>query len=88
MIVYPVILWGAGFGGYLMASERRWRNMPELPEVEMARRYLQATALHQTIRAAEVKDERILARVSATELRRPWSGSSFTVPCGTARGSF
>lgn len=23
MIVYPVILWGAGFGGYLMASERR-----------------------------------------------------------------
>jgi len=23
MIVYPMILWGAGFGGYLMASERR-----------------------------------------------------------------
>jgi hypothetical membrane protein len=23
MIVYPVILWAAGFGGYLMASERR-----------------------------------------------------------------
>ncbi len=23
MIVYPVILWGASFGGYLMASERR-----------------------------------------------------------------
>ncbi|HUS75618.1 MAG TPA: hypothetical protein VMY43_06375 [Methanothrix sp.] len=23
MIVYPVILWAVGFGGYLMASERR-----------------------------------------------------------------
>ena len=23
MIAYPVILWGAGFGGYLMASQRR-----------------------------------------------------------------
>jgi len=23
MIAYPVILWGVGFGGYLMASERR-----------------------------------------------------------------
>lgn len=22
MVVYPVILWGVGFGGYLMASER------------------------------------------------------------------
>jgi len=24
MIVYPIILWGAGFGGYLMASDQRW----------------------------------------------------------------
>jgi hypothetical membrane protein len=24
MIVYPIILWGAAFGGYLMASDQRW----------------------------------------------------------------
>ena len=41
--------------------------MPELPEVEMVRMYLQATSLLQTIRAAEVKDGRILAKVSTTE---------------------
>ncbi|MEI8002976.1 MAG: DNA-formamidopyrimidine glycosylase family protein [Methanothrix sp.] len=43
--------------------------MPELPEVESARRYLQATSLLQTIRAAEVKDERILFRVSVKDLQ-------------------
>jgi formamidopyrimidine-DNA glycosylase len=48
--------------------------MPELPEVEMARRYLEATALLQTIRRAEVKDERILARVSAKELEEALAG--------------
>ena len=51
--------------------------MPELPEVEMARRYLQATALHQTIRAAEVKDERILSKVSARELEMALAGKQF-----------
>jgi formamidopyrimidine-DNA glycosylase len=51
--------------------------MPELPEVETARRYLEATALHQTIQAAEVKDGRILARVSATELEEALAGKQF-----------
>jgi formamidopyrimidine-DNA glycosylase len=51
--------------------------MPELPEVEMARRYLEATSLHQTIRAAEVKDERILAGVSARELEKALAGKQF-----------
>jgi len=51
--------------------------MPELPEVEMARRYLEATSLQQTIRAAEVKDERILAKVSATELEEGLAGKQF-----------
>ncbi|MDQ1262568.1 MAG: DNA-(apurinic or apyrimidinic site) lyase [Euryarchaeota archaeon] len=51
--------------------------MPELPEVEMTRRYLQATSLHQTIRAAEVKDERILAGVSARELEKALTGKQF-----------
>jgi formamidopyrimidine-DNA glycosylase len=62
--------------------------MPELPEVEMARRYLQAKALHQTISSAEVKDKRILARISVKEVEEPLPASSFTAQRVTARGSF
>jgi formamidopyrimidine-DNA glycosylase len=51
--------------------------MPELPEVEMARRHLHATALHQTIKAVEVNDERILARVSAKDLEKSLTGKQF-----------
>jgi len=51
--------------------------MPELPEVEMARRYLQATSLHQNIQAVEVKDGRILAGVSATKLKDALAGKQF-----------
>jgi formamidopyrimidine-DNA glycosylase len=51
--------------------------MPELPEVEMARRYLEVTARHQTIRAAEVKDERILAKVPAKDLEEALAGKQF-----------
>jgi formamidopyrimidine-DNA glycosylase len=43
----------------------------------MARRYLEATARHQTIRAAEVKDERILAKASAKELEKALVGKQF-----------
>jgi len=46
-------------------------------KVEMARRYLQATACYQTIRAAEVRDERILAKVSATEFEEALAGKQF-----------
>lgn len=35
--------------------------MPELPDVEVYRRYLDATALHQTIERIEVKHQRVLA---------------------------
>ncbi|MFZ2472245.1 MAG: DNA-formamidopyrimidine glycosylase family protein [Methanothrix sp.] len=58
--------------------------MPELPEVEMARRYLEATSLHQTIRAAEVRDGRILAKVSATEVEEALAGKQFH--CATRHG--
>jgi formamidopyrimidine-DNA glycosylase len=51
--------------------------MPELPEVEMVRRYLEATSLFQIIRAAEVKDERILAKVSAKNLEEGLAGQQF-----------
>jgi formamidopyrimidine-DNA glycosylase len=59
--------------------------MPELPEVEMARRYLEATALHQTIQAAEVKDGRILAKVvSAKDLEEALAGKQFR--CASRHG--
>jgi formamidopyrimidine-DNA glycosylase len=51
--------------------------MPELPEVEMARMYLQATILLQPIRAAAVLDERILSGVSAKALELSLAGEQF-----------
>lgn len=51
--------------------------MPELPEVEMARRHLQATSLHQTILSARVLDGRILAGVSAARLEQALTGRQF-----------
>ena len=52
--------------------------MPELPEVEMARRLLHARALHQRILAATVRDERILNAVSAQDLEKALVGRQFT----------
>jgi formamidopyrimidine-DNA glycosylase len=62
---------------HLAVIDSWWKIMPELPEVEMARRYLQSTSLLQTIQRAEVKDERILARVSAKELEEALAGKQF-----------
>jgi len=44
--------------------------MPELPEVETFRRYLDSTSLHQRITNVEVHDSYVLKRVSARELTR------------------
>jgi formamidopyrimidine-DNA glycosylase len=51
--------------------------MPELPEVEMARRYLQATSLHQTILSTRVMDARILAGVTVAQLEQALEGKQF-----------
>jgi formamidopyrimidine-DNA glycosylase len=51
--------------------------MPELPEVEMARKYLEGAALHQTIEMAEVRAERILFKVSARILEEALAGQQF-----------
>jgi formamidopyrimidine-DNA glycosylase len=42
--------------------------MPELPDVEVYKRYLDATALHKTIAKGQVKDAGILEGVSAPKL--------------------
>jgi len=50
--------------------------MPELPDVEVFRRYLDATSLHQTIRSINLPDERILHNVSRQALAKRLDGRS------------
>jgi formamidopyrimidine-DNA glycosylase len=51
--------------------------MPELPEVETFKRYLDSTSLHQRITGVEVRDAYVLKRVSARQLARRLKGRSF-----------
>ena len=51
--------------------------MPELPEVETFKRYLDSTSLHQRITGIEVRDAYVLKRVSARELARRLKGRRF-----------
>jgi len=44
--------------------------MPELPEVETFKRYLESTSLHQRITGVQVRDAYVLKRISARELAR------------------
>jgi formamidopyrimidine-DNA glycosylase len=52
--------------------------MPELPDVEIYRRRLQASGLNKTIGAVAVTDRRILDRVSAAALSRKLEGRRLT----------
>jgi formamidopyrimidine-DNA glycosylase len=51
--------------------------MPELPEVETFKRYLDSTSLHRRIMGLEVRDAYVLKRVSARELARRLKGRRF-----------
>src|SRR5215475_5603079 len=51
--------------------------MPELPEVETFKRYLDNTSLHQRITNVEVRDAYVLKRVSARELVGRLKGRRF-----------
>lgn len=51
--------------------------MPELPDVENYRRYLNATALHKRIEAVHVSDTRFLEETSVPELRAGLTGHAF-----------
>jgi len=48
--------------------------MPELPEVEMARRYLEKTSLHLAIKRAQIRDARILRGADAAQLEGALQG--------------
>ena len=52
--------------------------MPELPDVENFRKYLEKTSLHQTIRSIKVSLTRILDQVSPQELKRALVGTQLT----------
>jgi formamidopyrimidine-DNA glycosylase len=51
--------------------------MPELPDVEMFKRYLDATSLHQRIDDVDVRSTYILKDVTARELARGLKGRRF-----------
>ena len=51
--------------------------MPELPDVETFKRYLDATSLHQRISGIDVRDAYVLKGVSPRELARQLKGRRF-----------
>ena len=51
--------------------------MPELPDVESFKRYLDATSLHQRIDAVNVRNAHVLQDVSGPELARQLNGRQF-----------
>jgi formamidopyrimidine-DNA glycosylase len=55
--------------------------MPELPDVETFKRYLDATSLHQPIKGVDVRSAYVLKGVSKRELGRQLKGRSFESSC-------
>src|SRR5438034_11312747 len=55
--------------------------MPELPDVETFKRYLDATSLRQCITAVDVRNAYVLKDVSARELAREMKGRRFKSSC-------
>ncbi len=53
------------------------RIVPELPDVETFKRYLDATGLHQEIKAVKVYNDRILRGISSRKLQSALKGKSF-----------
>jgi formamidopyrimidine-DNA glycosylase len=51
--------------------------MPELPDVETFRKYLDATALHQHVADVAVREKRVLKDVSARDFERAVKGRQF-----------
>jgi formamidopyrimidine-DNA glycosylase len=51
--------------------------MPELPEVETYKRYLDATSLHKGITGVEVRDAYVLQNISGRQLSRRLKGRRF-----------
>jgi formamidopyrimidine-DNA glycosylase len=52
--------------------------MPELPDVEIFRQYLQATSLHRKIITVDVKDSSVLEGISGKKLKQGLQDKRFT----------
>ncbi len=62
--------------------------MPELPDVAGFKRYLDATSLHQTIRATKCLDDRFVKGVSRGALQRRLKGESLEGSCRRGKWLF
>lgn len=51
--------------------------MPELPDVEVFKRYLNATGLHQKIDQVELRDKKVLGKASAGNISNTLKGRQF-----------
>jgi formamidopyrimidine-DNA glycosylase len=51
--------------------------MPELPDVEVMKRYCDATALHQEVQAVRVRDQYVLKEITPQKLEKRLVGQSF-----------
>jgi formamidopyrimidine-DNA glycosylase len=51
--------------------------VPELPELEIFKQYVDSTSLHQNIETIEVKNGKVLGGISAGELKRGLEGRRF-----------
>lgn len=51
--------------------------MPELPDVEVFKHYLDATSLHKSIERVDLRDERLLGRTTAGGVRQALTGDRF-----------
>jgi formamidopyrimidine-DNA glycosylase len=51
--------------------------MPELPDVEVFKRYLDSTGLHQKIEQVELRDKKILGKASANSISKTLQGRRF-----------
>jgi formamidopyrimidine-DNA glycosylase len=62
--------------------------MPELPDVETFKRYLDATSLHQRIVDVDVRNAYVLKDISARELARELKGRRFESSCRHGKNLF
>lgn len=62
--------------------------MPELPDVETFKRYLDATSLHQHIVDVDVRNAYVLKGVSGRELARELKGRRFECSCRHGKNLF
>src|SRR5680860_471180 len=56
---------------------REVTKMPELPDVQVYKEYLDATSLHHEMTRVDVADDRILEDISARSLTRTMKGHAF-----------